>query len=37
MKWRKVKGTTGLAPRSSHGHKSVAIKKLIIVFGEGND
>ena len=37
VKWRKVEGTTGPAPRPRHGHKAVAIKELIIVFGGGND
>jgi host cell factor len=37
VKWRKVEGTTGPAPRQRHGHKAVAIKELIIVFGGGND
>ena len=36
-KWRKVDGTTGPNPRPRHGHKAVAIKELIIVFGGGND
>ena len=37
VKWRKVEGTTGPAPKQRHGHKAVAIKELIIVFGGGND
>lgn len=37
VKWKKIATTTGPAPRPRHGHKVVAIKELIIVFGGGND
>ena len=37
VKWKKIAATTGPAPRPRHGHKVVAIKELIIVFGGGND
>ena len=37
VKWKKIGTTTGPAPRPRHGHKVVAIKELIIVFGGGND
>ena len=37
VKWKKIASTTGPAPRPRHGHKVVAIKELIIVFGGGND
>lgn len=37
LKWRKITNTTGPAPQPRHGHKAVAIKELIIIFGGGND
>lgn len=37
VKWKKVSATSGPAPRPRHGHKAVAIKELIIIFGGGND
>ena len=37
LKWRKISVTIGPAPKARHGHKAVAIKELIIVFGGGND
>ena len=37
VKWKKVSTTSGPAPRPRHGHKAVAIKELIIIFGGGND
>ena len=37
VKWKKVISTSGPAPRPRHGHKAVAIKELIIIFGGGND
>ena len=37
VKWKQIGTTTGPAPRPRHGHKVVAIKELIIVFGGGND
>lgn len=37
LKWRKIATTTGPAPQPRHGHKAVAIKELIIIFGGGND
>ena len=37
LKWRKITTTTGPAPQPRHGHKAVAIKELIIIFGGGND
>lgn len=36
-KWRKVTTVTGPAPRPRHGHRAVAIKDLMIVFGGGNE
>lgn len=37
MKWRKVATASGPAPRPRHGHRAVAIKDLMIVFGGGNE
>ena len=37
LKWRKITTTTGPSPQPRHGHKAVAIKELIIIFGGGND
>lgn len=37
VKWKKVSSTSGPSPRPRHGHKAVAIKELIIIFGGGND
>lgn len=36
VKWKKVTNYTGPLPRARHGHKAVAIKDLIIIFGGGN-
>ncbi|XP_053718677.1 host cell factor 2 isoform X1 [Synchiropus splendidus] len=36
-RWRKVHSVTGVIPRSRHGHRAVAIRELIIVFGGGNE
>lgn len=35
--WRKVATVSGPAPRPRHGHRAVAIKDLMIVFGGGNE
>lgn len=37
LKWKKVTNSTGPAPRPRHGHRAVAIKDLMIVFGGGNE
>ena len=37
LKWKKIASTTGPAPQPRHGHKAVAIKELVIIFGGGND
>ncbi|KAF8766626.1 Host cell factor 1 like protein [Argiope bruennichi] len=37
LKWKRVNNTTGQAPRPRHGHRAVAIKDLMIVFGGGNE
>ncbi|XP_036376177.1 host cell factor 2 [Megalops cyprinoides] len=35
--WKKVQSFSGPVPRSRHGHRAVAIRELIIVFGGGNE
>ncbi|XP_061770583.1 host cell factor 2 isoform X3 [Nerophis ophidion] len=35
--WRKVHTITGVIPPSRHGHRAVAIRELIVVFGGGNE
>uniref|UniRef100_UPI00358E6DC9 host cell factor 1-like isoform X3 n=1 Tax=Myxine glutinosa TaxID=7769 RepID=UPI00358E6DC9 len=36
-KWRRVTKSAGPAPRPRHGHRAVAIKELMVVFGGGNE
>ncbi|KAM8971999.1 host cell factor 2 [Pelodytes ibericus] len=35
--WRRVSSYTGPVPRSRHGHRAVAIRELMIIFGGGNE
>uniref|UniRef100_A0A7M4FKM2 Host cell factor 1 n=1 Tax=Crocodylus porosus TaxID=8502 RepID=A0A7M4FKM2_CROPO len=35
--WRRVSSFTGPVPRSRHGHRAVAIRELLIIFGGGNE
>lgn len=37
LKWKKITGSTGPQPRPRHGHRSVNIKELMVVFGGGNE
>lgn len=37
FKWNKVLNPSGPQPRPRHGHRAVAIKDLMIVFGGGNE
>ena len=37
LKWKKVGNATGPSPRPRHGHRAVAIKDLMVVFGGGNE
>ncbi|CDW53853.1 Kelch 5 and Kelch 1 and Kelch 4 and Kelch 3 domai n containing protein [Trichuris trichiura] len=37
VKWKKVINSSGPTPRPRHGHRAVAIKELMIVFGGGNE
>lgn len=36
-RWKRVVGWTGPVPRPRHGHRAVAIKELMVVFGGGNE
>ncbi|KAG5668939.1 hypothetical protein PVAND_016845 [Polypedilum vanderplanki] len=37
LKWKKVTNTSGPQPRPRHGHRAVAIRELMVVFGGGNE
>lgn len=37
LKWKRVSNPTGPQPRPRHGHRAVAIKELMVVFGGGNE
>lgn len=37
LKWKRVLNPTGPHPRPRHGHRAVAIKDLMVVFGGGNE
>ncbi|EDO49657.1 predicted protein, partial [Nematostella vectensis] len=37
MKWKKITNSTGPMPRPRHGHRAVAIRELMVVFGGGNE
>ncbi|CAG7721393.1 unnamed protein product [Allacma fusca] len=37
LKWKRVSETSGSQPRPRHGHRAVAIKDLMVVFGGGNE
>ncbi|KAF4523888.1 hypothetical protein B566_EDAN010206, partial [Ephemera danica] len=37
FKWKKVSNATGPTPKPRHGHRAVAIKDLMVVFGGGNE
>lgn len=37
MKWKRVANCTGPIPRPRHGHRAVAIRELVVVFGGGNE
>ncbi|KAJ6222140.1 hypothetical protein RDWZM_000685 [Blomia tropicalis] len=36
-KWRKLDSSIGTCPRPRHGHRAVAVRDLMIVFGGGNE
>ncbi|ESO01612.1 hypothetical protein HELRODRAFT_157199 [Helobdella robusta] len=37
LKWKRLTNATGPSPRPRHGHRAVAIKDLMIIFGGGNE
>ncbi|XP_051964643.1 host cell factor 1-like isoform X2 [Xyrauchen texanus] len=37
LRWKRVLGWSGPVPRPRHGHRAVAIKELMVVFGGGNE
>lgn len=37
VKWNRVQNCAGPIPRPRHGHRAVAIKELMVVFGGGNE
>ena len=36
-RWKRITTATGPSPRPRHGHRAVAIKDLMIIFGGGNE
>ncbi|KAH0545656.1 host cell factor 1 isoform X2 [Cotesia glomerata] len=37
LKWKRISNPSGPQPRPRHGHRAVAIKDLMVVFGGGNE
>ena len=37
MKWKSVNQPSGPSPRPRHGHRAVAIRDLVVIFGGGNE
>ncbi|CAB3409044.1 unnamed protein product [Caenorhabditis bovis] len=37
VKWKKITSSNGPIPRPRHGHRAVAVKDLMLVFGGGNE
>lgn len=37
LKWKRISDTSGSQPRPRHGHRAVAVRDLMIVFGGGNE
>lgn len=37
VQWKRLDGASGLNPKPRHGHRAVAVKDLIIIFGGGNE
>lgn len=37
VQWKRLDGTTGQNPKPRHGHRAVAVKDLIVIFGGGNE
>ena len=37
VQWKRLDGSGGVNPKPRHGHRAVAVKDLIIIFGGGNE
>lgn len=37
IQWKRLDGSGGVSPKPRHGHRAVAVKDLIIIFGGGNE
>jgi host cell factor len=37
VQWKRLDSTIGPNPKPRHGHRAVAVKDLIIIFGGGNE
>lgn len=37
VQWKRIDGTIGQTPKPRHGHRAIAVKDLIIIFGGGNE
>ncbi len=37
VQWKRLDTTIGPSPKPRHGHRAVAVKDLIIIFGGGNE
>lgn len=37
LKWKRITNPSGPQPRPRHGHRAVALKDLMVVFGGGNE
>ena len=37
IKWRELNDVNGDSPRPRHGHRAIAVKDFIVVFGGGNE
>lgn len=37
VQWKRIDGTIGQSPKPRHGHRAIALKDLIIIFGGGNE
>jgi hypothetical protein len=37
VQWKRIDGAIGQNPKPRHGHRAIAIKDLIIIFGGGNE
>jgi host cell factor len=37
VQWKRIDGTIGQNPKPRHGHRAIAVKDLIVIFGGGNE